>query len=110
MSQKPVTQRAAAEKVVRGIRRAPRKQHSAEKKIRIVLAGLRGEDSIAEPVGARASRIACTTAVEGVPRTFFVVQRNYRSGAPHLTLLLPWAAMSEPRRYHGGRSVGASEI
>ena len=48
MSQKPVTQRAAAEKVVKEIRRATRKQHSAEEKIRIVLAGLRGEDSIAE--------------------------------------------------------------
>jgi len=48
MSQKPVTQRAAAEKVVKDIRRASRKQHSAEEKIRIVLAGLRGEDSIAE--------------------------------------------------------------
>ena len=47
MSQKPVTQRAAAEKVVKEIRRATRKQHSAEEKIRIVLAGLRGEDSIA---------------------------------------------------------------
>ena len=48
MSQKPVTQRAAAEKVVKEIRRATRKQHSAEEKIRIVLEGLRGEDSIAE--------------------------------------------------------------
>ena len=35
MSQKPVTQRAAAEKVVKEIRRATRKQHSAEEKIRI---------------------------------------------------------------------------
>ena len=33
MSQKPVTQRAAAEKVVKEIRRATRKQHSAEEKI-----------------------------------------------------------------------------
>ena len=48
MSQKPVTHRAAAEKAVKEIRRATRKQHSAEEKIRIVLAGLRGEDSIAE--------------------------------------------------------------
>ena len=47
MSQKPVTQRAAAEKVVKEIRRATRKQHSAEEKIRIVLEGLRGEESIA---------------------------------------------------------------
>ncbi len=37
-----------AEKVVRDIRRATRKQYSAEEKIRIVLGGLRGEDSIAE--------------------------------------------------------------
>ena len=37
-----------AEKVVRDIRRRTRKQYSAEEKIRIVLSGLRGEDSIAE--------------------------------------------------------------
>jgi transposase len=36
-----------AERVVRDIRRATRKQHSAEGKIRIVLEGLRGEESIA---------------------------------------------------------------
>lgn len=38
----------AAEKRVRDIRRATRHQYSAEEKIRIVIAGLRGEDSIAE--------------------------------------------------------------
>jgi transposase len=37
-----------AEKTVRDIRRATRRQFSAEEKIRIVLEGLRGEDSIAE--------------------------------------------------------------
>jgi len=37
-----------AEKTVREIRRRTRKQYSAEEKIRIVLSGLRGEDSIAE--------------------------------------------------------------
>ena len=37
-----------AEKVVKDIRRATRKQYSAEEEIRIVLEGLRGEDSIAE--------------------------------------------------------------
>ena len=36
-----------AEKVVRDIRRATRKHHSAEDKIRVVLEGLRGEESIA---------------------------------------------------------------
>jgi transposase len=38
----------SAEKTVRDIRRATRKHYSAEEKIRIVLEGLRGEDSIAE--------------------------------------------------------------
>ena len=36
-----------AEKIVKDIRRATRKQYGAEEKIRIVLDGLRGEDSIA---------------------------------------------------------------
>ena len=35
------------EKVVRDIRRATRRHHSVEDKIRIVLEGLRGEESIA---------------------------------------------------------------
>src|SRR5271154_3259775 len=37
-----------AEQVIKEIRRATRRQVSAEEKIRIVLSGLRGEDSIAE--------------------------------------------------------------
>src|SRR5258707_14846225 len=37
----------SAEKTVRDIRRATRRYHSAEEKIRFVLEGLRGEDSIA---------------------------------------------------------------
>ena len=39
--------KAAADKVVKGIRRKTRKHYSAEEKIRVVLAGLRGEESIA---------------------------------------------------------------
>ena len=39
---------ASAEETVRDIRRATRRHFSAEEKIRIVLEGLRGEDSIAE--------------------------------------------------------------
>src|ERR1700734_2487147 len=38
----------SAEKTVRDVRRATRRHHSAEEKVRIVLEGLRGEDSIAE--------------------------------------------------------------
>src|ERR671939_2023691 len=37
-----------AKQVAKDIRRATRKPYSAEEKIRIVVAGLRGEDSIAE--------------------------------------------------------------
>jgi len=36
-----------AQKTIRDIRRKTRKRHSAEEKIRIVLSGLRGEESIA---------------------------------------------------------------
>jgi transposase len=41
-------EKVSAEKLVRDIRRETRRKYSAEEKIRIVLEGLRGEDSIAE--------------------------------------------------------------
>ncbi len=47
MRQKSGTGKAPAEQVIKDIRRATRKQYSAEDKIRIVLEGLRGEESIA---------------------------------------------------------------
>ena len=43
-----MSQKRSTEKTVRDIRRATRRHYSAEEKIRIVLEGLRGEDSIAE--------------------------------------------------------------
>ena len=43
-----MTKKRSAEKTVRDIRRASRRHYSAEEKIRVVLEGLRGEDSIAE--------------------------------------------------------------
>ena len=48
MRQKSGKLKEPAKKVVKDIRRATRKRHSSEEKIRIVLEGLRGEDSIAE--------------------------------------------------------------
>jgi transposase len=48
MSQKSGSAKEPAEKIVQSIRRATRKRYSAEEKIRIVLEGLRGEESIAE--------------------------------------------------------------
>jgi transposase-like protein len=48
MRQKSNSTPVTSEKLVRNIRRATRKHHAAEEKIRIVLDGLRGESSIAE--------------------------------------------------------------
>ena len=48
MKQKAVPVKQPAEDVIRDIRRATRRHFSAEEKIRIVLDGLRGEESIAE--------------------------------------------------------------
>jgi transposase len=47
MNKKSGTSKDAADKVVKTIRRKTRQNYSAEQKIRIVLAGLRGEGSIA---------------------------------------------------------------
>ena len=43
-----MSRKSSTEKTVRDIRRRTRKQYSAEEKIRIVLEGLRGEDTVAE--------------------------------------------------------------
>src|SRR5215203_469303 len=48
MRQKSVHPESSSERIVKNIRRATRKRHSSEEKIRIVLDGLRGESSIAE--------------------------------------------------------------
>ncbi len=48
MRQKTERQQGASERTIKDIRRQTRKRYSSEEKIRIILAGLRGEDSIAE--------------------------------------------------------------
>jgi transposase len=48
MRQKSVPAESPSERLVKNIRRATRKRHSSEERIRIVLGGLRGESSIAE--------------------------------------------------------------
>jgi transposase len=47
MRQKTEVTKPSSEKVIQDIRRVTRKQYGAEEKIRIVLDGLRGEESIA---------------------------------------------------------------
>ncbi len=46
MNKKSSSSKVAADKLVKNIRRKTRQTYSAEEKIRIVLAGLRGEESI----------------------------------------------------------------
>ena len=48
MNMKSNPSKAPVEQVVKDIRRATRRHYSAEDKVRIVLSGLRGEESIAE--------------------------------------------------------------
>ena len=81
MRQKPGTKQSHGEKVVKDIRRATRKQYSAEEKIRIVLDGLKGEDNeTLSAIGPR-TMVECRTVsarghcpepvlqlVQGVPR------------------------------------------
>jgi transposase len=46
MNKKSGTSKAAADKLVKTIRRKTRQTYSSEEKIRIILAGLRGEETI----------------------------------------------------------------
>ena len=57
----------SAEKTGRDIRRATRRHHSAVEKIRIVLEGLRGEDSIAGLCRKEGINQNLLPLVEGVP-------------------------------------------
>jgi len=52
MKQRPAGRPSSSEKIIRDIKRKTRKQYGAEEKIRIVLDGLRGEDSIAAGRGS----------------------------------------------------------
>jgi transposase len=47
MRQESMSKKDRAEKAIRDIRRKTRRRHSTEEKIRIVIEGLRGEESIA---------------------------------------------------------------
>ena len=48
MKQRPAGRHSSSEQIIKYIKRKTRNEYSGEEKIRIVLDGLRGEDSIAE--------------------------------------------------------------
>ncbi len=66
-----------SEKVVKDIRRNTRRKYSAEEKIRIVLDGLRGEDSIAELSVRRTLR-----ELDVSRSSFYRWYRQYLDGGP----------------------------
>lgn len=77
----------SADSVVKDIRRRTRRKYSAEEKIRIVLEGLRGEDSIAEPCrrGGYARQYdprRDDPANENRNNLIFVTQRGYNYDRP----------------------------
>jgi transposase-like protein len=77
----------SAEQVVKDIRRATRRHFSAEDKIRIVLEGLRGEDSIAERTsitgGRRSSSRPARSGWPGTPLAQPPRTRSRSCGARH---------------------------
>ena len=80
MRQKSNTPETPSERLVRDIRRATRKQYSAEEKIRIVLDGLRGEVTIADSAAGKACREPVLQLVERVPGSWQATARR-RHGA-----------------------------
>ena len=74
MRQTTGTRKSPGEQIVKDIKRATRKHYSSEEKIRIVLDGLRGEDSIAELCRREgifddllARAFACSTCLSHLP-------------------------------------------
>src|SRR6516162_5139258 len=110
MGQKFGPAKEPAEQVVREIRRAAPQQFSAEEKIRIVLSGLGGEDSIANCAAAKGSSRTSIIVVEGI------FSRPARSTRPAtLRERRPW---TRSRSYAGrlarisqtGRCIGVLDL
>ena len=84
MRQTTGTRKSPGEKIVKDIKRATRKHYSSEEKIRIVLDGLHGEDSIAEL--CRREGIYYKWSKDfmeaGKRRYFFMILMNYALPPP----------------------------
>ena len=106
MRQRSVPAKEPAEQVVKDIRRATRRHFSSEDKIRIVLEGLRGEDSIAELCrregidrNRRINRMQSKSPMHLSPRCGAQTRSGSQCKSP---------AMPNGRcRMHGGMSPGA---
>lgn len=77
MTKKPTPSKDAADKVVKNIRRKTRETYSAEENIRIVLAGLHGEESI-----------AALCRGEGIAESLYEPHRVYRRVSGSMITLL----------------------
>ena len=108
-----MTRKSSAEKTVRDIRRATRKRYSYEEKIRIVLEGLRGEESVAELCqgkhdihSARASiTTTCAAAAQPSQQLRGVLASHRPSAHP-----APSAARAPPRRPGKEQAAGVKII
>jgi transposase-like protein len=81
MRQKSGPEKQPAEHAIRDIRRATRRHFSAEEKIRVVLEGLRGEESIAELCRREgiASSMYCGSSKEFLEAGKWPPRRRHRS-------------------------------
>jgi len=81
MTKKSGSSKAAANKLVKNIRRKTRQTYSAEEKVRIVLAGLRGEKVSLLCVAERALQKACITVG---PRNSLKLENGVCQGTPRV--------------------------
>ena len=74
MGQESMRKKDPAEKAIRDIRRKTRRRHSTEEKIRIVIEGLRGEESI-----------AALCRREGIAESLYITTKipNFLAGKPN---------------------------
>ena len=96
MTKNLTTSKDAADKVVKNIRRKTRQAYSAEEKIRIVSAGLRGEESIA---------VLCRR--EGIAESLYPAALTALSGA-----LLSWfrRLKQDQMRFYLGIKSGCTAL
>src|SRR5215510_6461327 len=91
----------SAEKTVRDIRRATRRHHSAEEKIRIVLEGLRGENSEARDEDRRCRLLEVARFYRSLAQIIPVMPNGYKNnkdGGLAVTRAQRWHCRAEECR------------